>query len=138
MTVFTSGYQGETIFGFLDKLASEGINAVVDIRQRPFSRKPGFSKKSLQENLKKVGIDYYHFQELGTPEPLREFLANKGDYESFFERYKSFIVEYEDSLHDIAGMGTKRKICILCFEKDPHQCHRKIVTEALSSFSAQR
>lgn len=114
---------------FIKKLCDQGINAIVDIRENPFSRKPGFSKNPLEKHLKQAGINYYHFQELGTPKPLRKFLTDYNDYETFFSRYKAFLPEFQDSLDDIIDMGSKKNICLLCFEKDPHFCHRKIVAD---------
>lgn len=138
MTLFTSGYEGETINFFLHKLLTRQIKTVIDIRQNPFSRKEGFSKQSLSKYLTYSGIKYYHFRELGTPEPLRNYLAEKGDYEKFFELYKSFLPEFRDSLDDLVDMGTKEEICILCFEKDPHFCHRTVVAELLKEYSGKK
>ena len=47
MTVFTIGYEGLDIGAFMSLLAEHGIETVVDIRELPLSRKPGFSKKAL-------------------------------------------------------------------------------------------
>ena len=137
MTLFTSGYQGETVTSFIRKLMGEHIRAVIDIRQKPFSRKPGFSKNSLDGFLKESGIKYYHFQELGTPEPLRNFLAQGGSYNIFFRQYKSFLPEYRDSLDDIVDIGSQQKVCIMCFEKNPHSCHRKVVVELLKEYAGK-
>src|ERR1043166_820094 len=133
MTVYTAGYEGSTISQFLTKLSDKKIDTVIDIRQRPFSRKPGFSRGKLTEHLADSGIKYFHFAELGTPAPLRDFLREKGDYEEFFRRYSDFIVEFEDSLYDIVDMSRRQKICIVCFEKDPHLCHRKVIVDLLNS-----
>lgn len=137
MTLFTSGYEGQTVNSFINKLTKQHIKALVDIRVKPLSRKPGFSKTILSNLLKKAGIKYYHFQELGTPEPLRKFLARKGDYISFFEQYKMFLPEYRDSLDDLVDIGKKKQVCIMCFEKDPHYCHRKVVADLLNEYSGQ-
>lgn len=135
--LFTTGYQGETIKDFIHKLIEEKIEAVIDIRENPYSRKPEFSQKPLSNILHRSGIQYLHFQELGTPTPLRSFLAAKKDYNTFFEKYKSFVPEFRESLDDLVDIGTEKKICIMCFEKDPHFCHRKIVAELLKEFSGK-
>lgn len=137
MTLFTSGYEGQTVNSFISRLTQKHIHALVDIRIKPFSRKPGFSKNMLSTLLKKAGIQYYHFQELGTPEPLREFLAQEGDYDSFFKQYKAFLPEFRDSLDDLVDIGKKKKVCIMCFEKDPHFCHRKVVAELINEYSGE-
>ncbi|MFA5135879.1 MAG: DUF488 domain-containing protein [Patescibacteria group bacterium] len=138
MTLFTTGYQGETISYFIKKLQEEKIDAIIDIRENPFSRKPGFSGKVLSKKLTASGVKYYHFQELGTPKPLREDLALKGNYGVFFENYRNYLLEYKDSLDDLIDIGSNKRICLMCFEKDPHLCHRKVVAELLSEYSGKK
>lgn len=137
MTLFTTGYQGESVLNFIHKISDKDIGAIIDIRENPFSRKPGFSKAILASHLKHAGIEYYHFQELGTPKPLRNLLAEKGDYEVFFQNYKNYLQEFRDSLDDLIDIGSKKRICLMCFEKDPHLCHRKIVAELIDKYAGK-
>ncbi|MGN6317380.1 DUF488 family protein [Trinickia sp.] len=44
MTVSTIGYEGLDIDAFISLLSENGIETVVDIRELPLSRKPGFSE----------------------------------------------------------------------------------------------
>lgn len=129
--LFTVGYQGGKISDLIQQLKKLKIKAVVDVRENPVSRKPGFSKFQLNKELEEKGIHYLHYQELGTPRPLRDYLINNQDYDSFFSRYKSYLSEYNDSLDDLVELGTKEKICLLCFEKDAAYCHRKVITDYL-------
>ena len=136
--LFTTGYQGQSIKEFINKLLASKINAIVDIRENPVSRKPGFSKNKLQKKLNVAGIDYYHFQELGTPKPLRNFLVMSQNYDRFFEEYSQFLPEFQDALDDIVEIGSSNKrICLLCFEKDPHLCHRQIVAKVISLYTGK-
>lgn len=135
--LFTSGYEGETINGFIEKILNNGVETIIDIRENPFSRKPGFSKKIFQKVLTDRGIEYLHFKELGTPKPLRKFLADVGDYQTFFEEYKNFLMEFQDSIDDIVEIGSQKNICLLCFEKDPHYCHRKVIAELLKDYTGR-
>lgn len=135
--LFTTGYQGETINEFIGKIRGKKIEAIIDIRENPTSRKPGFSKNIFQKKLDSAGVDYYHFQELGTPKPLRNFLATNQNYDEFFEEYKQFLPEFQDALDDIVEIGSNKRICLLCFEKDPHYCHRKIVANLISYYTGR-
>ena len=130
--LFTVGYQGDKVSNLIQKLKQLKIKTVVDVRENPVSRKPGFNKLQLNNELKKEGIHYLHYQELGTPRPLRDYLIHNKDYGSFFAKYKDYISEYKDSLDDLVELGTKEKICLLCFEKDVKQCHRKVITDYLT------
>lgn len=136
--LFTTGYQGQSIKEFINKLLASKINAIVDIRENPVSRKPGFSKNKLQKTLDNAGIDYHHFQELGTPKPLRNFLTDSQNYDKFFEEYSQFLPEFQDALDDIVEIGSNNKrICLLCFEKDSLYCHRKIVAKVISLYTGK-
>ncbi|MDR6850865.1 uncharacterized protein (DUF488 family) [Sphingomonas sp. BE123] len=76
--VFTIGYEGATIASFLAALEQAGVRQVIDVRQLPLSRRPGFSKSSLAAALAERGIGYVHLKALGTPKPGRD-AAKKGD-----------------------------------------------------------
>jgi len=47
MKVFTIGYEGATMESFLAALEGAGVRQVIDVRQLPLSRRPGFSKATL-------------------------------------------------------------------------------------------
>ncbi len=51
MHLSTIGYEGKDIQYFIALLKREGITALIDVREKPFSRKKGFSKNKLQEAL---------------------------------------------------------------------------------------
>lgn len=134
LSMYTVGYQGESIDTFVQKLKDKGINTLIDVRENPFSRKPGFSKTKLAIALENRGINYKHFKELGTPIPLRNFLKNTNDYKIFFDKYRDYLSSFEESLNDLVEIGLERKVCIMCFEKDFEQCHRKVIAEMLSEY----
>jgi hypothetical protein len=51
---------------------------VVDVRLKPWSRRPGLSKTKLAASLAGGGIDYVHAGGLGNPADIRElYLASK-------------------------------------------------------------
>ncbi|SRR5258708_888611 len=129
--LFTTGYEGQTINQFLVKLLDKKITTLIDIREHPFSRKPGFSKKILSERLNGIGIGYQHFKELGTPKPLRSYLASTSNYEQFFSLYKEYVREFSESIDDLGDLSENKNICILCFEKNHSFCHRKVIADIL-------
>lgn len=133
--IFTAGYQGEELDRFIQKINVQNINLIIDIRQNPFSRKPGFSGKSLEKALKENKIGYLHIKELGTPEPLRSYLKKTNDYEGFFEQYQEFIMQYKEVILDLIDLTRDYNICLLCFEKDAHFCHRKVISGLIEEFS---
>ena len=131
--ISTVGYQATTVPAFLQALTDEGVELLVDVRAVASSRRPGFSKSALAANLASVGIDYLHLRGLGTPADGRA-AARAGRHEEmrsiFAEHLRTEQAQAElDSLAGIVRGG--RRVCLLCFEADPAECHRTLVVDAL-------
>jgi hypothetical protein len=77
INIFSIGYEGKPIGAFIAMLKQNGVVRLIDVRQAPYSRKPGFSKKPLEEALQAAGIDYVGIPELGTDKASRD--AHKSD-----------------------------------------------------------
>ncbi len=128
-------YEGLNIDQFLDVLGASGIERLVDIRELPISRKPGFAKTKLSNALASMSISYSHFGKLGSPKSLRHAVRNDGDYSTFFGALNKYYQE-ESLTHDLAevlGLAKHQKICLMCFCEDWQHCHRRAVIDALSS-----
>jgi uncharacterized protein YeaO (DUF488 family) len=132
-TIYTIGYEGYIIQKFIKKLRNSNIQQLIDVRELPLSRKNGFSKTILKEELKKVGILYKHIPELGSPKKVRHQLYKDLDYEKFFKEYKQHINDADilDNISDIEGRARRKKTVLLCYEKDYKVCHRSIIAEEL-------
>lgn len=128
MTIFTIGYEGTTMDAFLAALKEAGVEQVIDVRALPLSRRPGFSKNSLAATLKDAGIGYIHLKALGTPKPGRD-AAKKGDWRTM-ERVYAGQLELPEAHAEAAKMralAADRPSALLCFERDPHHCHRTML-----------
>jgi len=102
------------------------IDIVVDTRAVAASRRPGFSKRQLAAALDEAGIAYLHLQKLGTPTEGRE-AARAGDIEALWRIYDKHIKtpEAREALDELASIvRSGQRICLLCYERDPEQCHR--------------
>jgi uncharacterized protein (DUF488 family) len=62
MLINTIGYEGSEISDFISVLKYSGVEALVDVRDLPSSRKPGFSKNTLSASVSRVGIEYIHIK----------------------------------------------------------------------------
>lgn len=130
--IFTIGYEGATQPELIAALQQAGVERVIDVRAVPLSRKPGFSKNVLAAGLKEAGIDYVHLKALGTPPEGRE-AARKGKHEVMARVYAAQIETPEagvDAARMIALAGEKPS-ALLCFERDPAQCHRTLLRESV-------
>jgi uncharacterized protein (DUF488 family) len=132
MELFTIGYEGMDQQRFLLWLQNHKIDIVADVRNLPLSRKKGFSKYSLSTLLEENDIEYINYRNLGAPKELRSFLMETKDYTTFFRRYKDIISKNLDDLDRILDIVNKRKkVALLCYEKDPQMCHRSIVADEM-------
>jgi uncharacterized protein (DUF488 family) len=133
MTVFTIGYEGLNIDAFMSLLATRGIETVVDIRELPLSRKPGFSKKSLGVRLNSSGLGYVHMVELGCPKAVRNRYREDGDWKRYTEDFLKHLKTQEASvaIGDLSELVGSSKCALLCFEADYNFCHRSMVANAV-------
>jgi hypothetical protein len=136
MCFFTIGYEGAMLEGYLNRLIKNNVRLLVDVRRNPLSRKYGFSKKTLSETVKKLGMEYVHIPELGIASEKRQGLNSQADYDRLFDSYERHeLRENKRALEQLFGMFLDRKrIAITCFEAHVCMCHRGRVANALSHF----
>jgi uncharacterized protein (DUF488 family) len=133
--IFTIGYEGASPDGFATTLKDAGVAVVADVRAVALSRKRGFSKTALREYLETEGLGYRHYIALGTPKPGRE-AARAGDAASLRRIYCDEVLASEPAraaLEDLVALAGDRPVCLLCFERDPALCHRRLLTEQLAA-----
>ncbi|MGO4573794.1 DUF488 domain-containing protein [Microvirga sp. 2TAF3] len=132
--VFTIGYEGADMDRFLATLKDAGVAAIADVRAVALSRKRGFSKSALRDALAHQGIGYEHFIRLGTPKEGRQ-AARASDAALMKKIYCDEVLATEEgqqSLEELAALAKKQPICLLCFERDPAICHRRILAQRLA------
>jgi uncharacterized protein (DUF488 family) len=132
-TVYTIGYEGADQDRFIAALQGAGVAVLADVRAVALSRKRGFSKGSLRQRLSEERIGYRHFVDLGTPKPGRE-AARAGDAglmrRIFCEQLAT--AGAQTAFEELATLASEQPVCLLCFERDPAMCHRRIVAERLA------
>lgn len=126
-SLFTIGYEGMSIDGFLALVKEKHIERIIDVRRNPVSRKRGFSKTALSTVLQENGINYTHMIVLGTPQELRKTLKEDSDYDNFFIEVEDYIKEQTDALQTAMDLALSQTCALLCFERKPSECHRSVV-----------
>lgn len=131
MTIYTIGYEGATQGEVIAALGRAGVRRVIDVRQLPLSRRPGFSKASLAASLAAHGIDYVHLRALGTPKPGRD-AAKKGDRATLEAVYAGQLElpEAQAEAARMRALAAEMPSALLCFERDPCACHRTLLLAA--------
>ena len=133
-TLFSIGYEKARQADLIATLAAAGIKTLIDVRDRPISRRPGFSKNQLAAALDAAGIRYVGLKALGTPPEGRE-ANHKRQWETFWRIVdaKLATAEAEHALQEAATIAAKSASCLLCFEADWHICHRSRVADILAA-----
>jgi uncharacterized protein (DUF488 family) len=132
MTIFTIGYEGASPDAFLRRLTEAGVCVVVDVRDLPLSRKPGFSKTALSASLERSGVGYRHVRDLGCPKPIRDRYRADGDWDSYTEAYMEHLRGQQPALAELGRLCATAPAALLCYEADPNQCHRTYVARAVA------
>lgn len=133
----TIGYEGGSIESYINKLITNDVRLLIDVRKNPISRKYGFSKRTLSSLLGRLHIEYTHIPALGIASPDRQQLNSQSDYDRLFDKYESTVlVEQKDALHQVYDLLENcKRIAITCFEKEHGQCHRSRVADAIETIS---
>ncbi|MBU1670654.1 MAG: DUF488 domain-containing protein [Actinobacteria bacterium] len=134
-TLFTIGYEGLSPGDLVKTLRHNGVELVLDVRQRASSRKAGFSKSVLKSNLEKHGISYQHFPELGSPPDLRKKYNADGDRAYFIRHYRNSLEGKGSILQELANLASTMPVALVCYEADPGHCHRSIVASEMARLS---
>jgi uncharacterized protein (DUF488 family) len=133
--IFTIGYEKKDIDQFLDVLLENDIDEVIDVRKNPFSMNYTFIGKKLKSTLTSdnTGIKYIHLPELGIESKDRKELKDLNDYKKLFLKYEKTLTDKnkQEKLNEIINLGSKQRIALLCFEKDPEYCHRGVIANYL-------
>ena len=90
--LFTIGYEKALLRDVIATLTAAGVTALLDVRDRPISRRPGFSKRQLAAAVEEAGMRYVHLAALGTPPEGR--LANR---RREWERFWGIVEESSDA-----------------------------------------
>ena len=130
--LYTVGYEGRTPDGLVAVLRQAGVTKVVDVRQLPLSRKPGFSKSALAAFLSRNGIEYVGFPKLGTPPAIRNQYKKTGDFARLKKDYLPYLRSQGSALDELRKLAAQGGCALLCFERDPAKCHRSTLASVLA------
>ena len=133
LPLFTIGYEKAVLRDVLATLAQAGVATLLDVRDRPISRRPGFSKRQLAAAVEDAGMRYVHLQALGTP-PEGRLAGRRREWDRFWGIVGEKLArpEAELALQEAAEIAEAAPSCLLCYEADWQICHRRRVAEILA------
>ena len=131
--LYTTGYEKALLKDVISTLAAVRVATLIDVRDRPISRRPGFSKRQLAAAIEEAGMRYLHLGALGTPPEGR--LANRRrEWDRFWGIVEEKLArpEAELALQEAGEIAKAAPSCLLCYEADWQICHRRRVAEILA------
>ncbi len=122
LDLYTIGHGAQSVGKVVANLKDHDITTLVDVRSIPYSNyKQDWCRENLKPLLENLGIRYvYMGQSLGGKPRSQNYYKNGVlDYETVYQS-KSFQIGIEKLLR----AATRFKICLLCSEQNPWNCHR--------------
>ena len=133
VSVSTIGFTQTTAEHFFRRLVKQGVKKLFDVRLHNTSQLSGFAKADdLAYFLKEIGgIQYFHQPLLAPSDDMfKIYKKQKGDWASYQGRFLG-LMEQRGIEHHFTP-ETFDGACLLCSEKMPHHCHRRLVCEYLN------
>jgi len=132
--IFTIGFTRTTAEDFFERLKSNRIERLLDIRLNNKSQLAGFAKRDdLAYFLRElVGAEYEHAPLLAPTQDILDDFKKKKEmpWEEYEDRFLGLMRErkIEDQL---SPAEFSRRTVLLCSEDTPDRCHRRLVAEYL-------
>jgi uncharacterized protein (DUF488 family) len=134
-TLYTIGHSTRTFEEFLEVLQAHTIQAVVDIRSFPMSRRlPHFNRESLLTALPDAGIAYIWIRQLGgRRKKIRDDSPHLAIRSDSFRNYADYMLtpEFESAIAGLLQLAEQSRTAYMCAEKLYFNCHRMMVSDWL-------
>jgi uncharacterized protein (DUF488 family) len=132
--LFTIGHSTHSIERFLELLQQHGIEALVDIRRFPGSRKfPQFTREELADALQTQGIEYHWLERLGgrRAKEKNAVSPNAGLRNQSFRNYADYMQTeaFRQGIAALAEIANAKRTAIMCAESVFWRCHRRLVSD---------
>lgn len=119
---------------FADLLAGAGVEAVVDVRRYPGSRRfPQFRREAMDEWLPERGITYRWEEALGGRRRTDEASPNSGLRDAGFRGYADYMrtPAFWRALDAVLADAERATTAVLCAESVWWRCHRRLIADAV-------
>jgi uncharacterized protein (DUF488 family) len=136
VTVWTIGHSTRSTEEFLAALAAHEIEAVVDVRRFPGSRRlPQFGAAALEASLRAGGVSYAWIDALGGRRRADPDSPNDAWENDAFRGYADHTgtEEFANGLFELLMVASGLRTVIMCAELLWWRCHRRIIADVLVS-----
>jgi uncharacterized protein (DUF488 family) len=133
-TIWTIGHSTRAIEEFLSLLAGSRIEAIVDVRSFPGSRRyPQYGREALAATLAAHAIGYHWLPALGGRRRASPDSPNTTWRNASFRGYADYMssTEFAQGLAELSEVSNKARTAIMCSEALWWRCHRSMIADAL-------
>lgn len=129
--VYTIGYQRKPLSTFINQLRDAEVDVVIDIRLRNTSHLLGYTKQDTLDFLLREGfaIGYEHHPELAPTSEILDAYREDADWAAYQVHFRPLLKERAVEQVGQQILARHRAPCLLCAERTPEQCHRRLVGE---------
>jgi len=138
--ILTVGHSTRGVEEFVEILREHRIEALVDVRSFPGSRRyPQFNKEALSETLREVGIQYIHMPSLGGRRKALAGSKNIAWRNEGFRGYADYMEssDFEKGIETLLELAVGQRTAIMCAEALWWRCHRSLIADYLKARGAE-
>jgi len=135
-TVWTIGHSTRSWDEFLALLQGQGIEAVVDVRRFPGSKRyPWFASEAMAEHLPEAGVAYLWLPQLGGRRRAQAGSPNGAWRNAAFQGYADHMAsdEFAEGLAAALELAAARRTALMCAEAVWWRCHRRLISDLLTA-----
>jgi uncharacterized protein (DUF488 family) len=136
LEIWTVGHSTRDLGAFVECLLGPAIAVVADVRRFPGSRRhPQYDAAALAEALRRAGIAYRHFGDLGGRRGRRApGSPNTAWRVEAFNAFADHMATpaFESALAELIACADGAPTAVMCAEAMPWRCHRRLIADALS------
>ena len=133
--LYTVGHSNRSAADFVDLLSARNIQTLVDVRAQPHSsRYPHFSAQALRDLLEAAGMTYHWVgRQLGGRRAARPDSPHRA-LDPTIRGYADYMdgEAFRTAAAQLVNLAGRAATVILCAERLPEQCHRRLIADYLS------
>ena len=136
VVIYTIGHSNREIDEFIELLKNNEIEALIDVRKLPGSRKyPHFNQDELSNSLNAADILYIYLEQLGgRRKPNKDSMNTIWENKSF-QAYADHMdtAEFHKGIDMLLEYAETKRVAIMCSEAVWWKCHRALIADYLKS-----
>jgi uncharacterized protein (DUF488 family) len=139
-TVWTVGHSTRSIGEFLSVLDAYRIEALIDVRRFPGSRRlPQFQAAALEAVVEERGMAYRWLSGLGGRRRPSPTSPNLGWRHAAFRAYADHVAseEFADGLTELLVVSGGLRTAVVCAEILWWRCHRRLIADVLTALGVE-